>query len=86
VLNDLARGLEVIYWPWYRCMSLLLPCATPELVKLPQNTITLGMKLFSMQLSKIFCRPFNVSAWSSHTSEKKKKFIPEKSRWIRVAY
>ena len=46
--------------------------------------MTIGIKLLSMQLSKIFCRPRNVSAWSSQTSEKKKKFISEKSRWIRT--
>lgn len=65
--------MDECYSPSYRMISRSLPWAIDRLVKLPQRTMTFGMKLFSMQLSNIFRRPMKVSGLSSHTSDRKKK-------------
>lgn len=66
-------------------MSLLLPWAIGQLAKFPQSTMTFGTKLFSMQLSNIFCNPWSVWGWSSQTSERKKKCKSGSSFWRRTA-
>lgn len=71
--------------PWYLSTSRLSPCAIEWLVKLPQRTITLGIKLFSIQLSNIFCSPRRVCGWSSQTSERKKKCSSGSSSRMRAA-
>jgi len=61
--------------PSYLCMSRPLPRDIDLLEKLPQKTITLGMKSFSIQLSNILCRFLSVSGTSKWTSERKKKWV-----------
>lgn len=70
--------------PWYVWTSRLLPCDIEDRVKFPQRIMTFGMKLFSMQLSNIFRRPTRVCGWSSHTSERKKKWSSGSSSRTRV--